>query len=80
MQERFRILDAENDFVEVARGNIPLIDEVTGEDIITRSQKYAQRLGVGVQSTAGRGHAFVNGRYFTINDVSNAPATFRLSW
>ncbi|KAG8216803.1 glycosyltransferase family 24 protein [Butyriboletus roseoflavus] len=68
VQEIFNSLGAEDDFVEVARGNIPLVDEVTGEDIITRSQKYGRRLGVGGQATIGKGHAFVNGRHFTMND------------
>ncbi|KAF8438182.1 UDP-glucose:Glycoprotein glucosyltransferase-domain-containing protein [Boletus edulis BED1] len=68
VEETFRLLGAEDDFIEVARGNVPLVDEATGEDIIPRSQKYSQRLGVGVQATTGRGHVFVNGRYFTVSD------------
>lgn len=67
----FHLLGAEDNFAEVARGNIPLIDEVTGEDIITRLQRYGRRLGVGAQATTGQGHAFVNGRYFSMNDVSD---------
>lgn len=71
VEQIFHLLGAEDDFAAVARGNIPLIDEATGEDIITRSSKYRQRLGVKTQATTGKGHAFVNGRYFTINDVSD---------
>jgi hypothetical protein len=50
---------------------------VSGEDIITQSQKYGRRLGVGVQANTGKGHAFVNGRYFTISDVSDTPTTIQ---
>lgn len=72
VQETFHLLGAEDDFAAVAQGNIPLVDEST-EDIIARSQKYVRRLGAGVQATIGRGHVFVNGRYFSINDVSDMP-------
>ena len=70
MEETFLSLGAEDDFTAVARGDVLLIDEVTGEDVISRAQKYSRRLGVG-QPTAGTGHAFVNGRYFKISDVSD---------
>lgn len=77
VQETYRLLGAEDDFAMVARGNIPLIDETTGEDIITRSQQYSRRLGLRVQATAGKGHAFVNGRYFSISDVSDILIAFQ---
>ena len=32
---RFGSVGAEDEFVEVARGNVPLIDEAMGEDIIS---------------------------------------------
>ncbi|KAF8137406.1 glycosyltransferase family 24 protein [Boletus edulis] len=76
VEETFRLLGAEDDFIEVARGNVPLVDEATGEDIIPRSQKYSQRLGVGVQATTGRGHVFVNGRYFTVSDLLTLPKIY----
>ena len=75
IQERFGSVGAEDEFVEVARGNVPLIDEATGEDIISRSQKYSRRLGIGAPTSAGKGHAFVNGRYFTISDVNDTAIT-----
>ncbi|KAF8549596.1 hypothetical protein OG21DRAFT_1515006 [Imleria badia] len=68
VQETFRLVGAEDDYAAVARGDIPLIDEVTGEDVISRLQKYGRRLGVGVQAATGKGHAFANGRYFTMSD------------
>ncbi|KAG9313493.1 glycosyltransferase family 24 protein [Chiua virens] len=68
VQETFESLSAEHNFTAVAQGDVPVIDETTGEDIIARSQKYVRRLGLGVQATAGKGYVFVNGRDFSIND------------
>ncbi|KIK98602.1 glycosyltransferase family 24 protein [Paxillus rubicundulus Ve08.2h10] len=68
VHETFNALSAGHDFAAVARGDEPVIDEATGEDVLVRAQKYARRLGLGLQGVAGKGHAFVNGRYFPVND------------
>ncbi|KIJ61523.1 glycosyltransferase family 24 protein [Hydnomerulius pinastri MD-312] len=69
VHEIFNSLHAEDDFAAVAGGDIPILDEATGEDIMTRAQKYARRLGVVTQSETGKGHAFVNGRYIPVSDT-----------
>ncbi|KAF9225915.1 hypothetical protein BS17DRAFT_777873 [Gyrodon lividus] len=68
VHQTFNALHAEGDFGAIARGDVPIIDEATGEDVLVRVQKYARRLGLGVQGTAGKGHAFVNGRYLPVGD------------
>ncbi|KAF9239780.1 glycosyltransferase family 24 protein [Melanogaster broomeanus] len=68
VHEVFSALHAGDDFAAIAKGEIPIIGVATGEDIVAQAQKYARRLGVGVQGTAGKGHAFVNGRHIPVSD------------
>ncbi|KIJ15969.1 glycosyltransferase family 24 protein [Paxillus involutus ATCC 200175] len=68
VHETFNTLSAGDDFAAIARGDVPIIHEATGEDVLVRAQRYARRLGVGLQGATGKGHAFVNGRYFPVDD------------
>jgi hypothetical protein len=45
-----------------------------GESSIAKAEKYAKRLGLSTKFTDGAiGHAFVNGRYVTLDDVGLSP-------
>ncbi|KAH7886870.1 glycosyltransferase family 24 protein [Phlebopus sp. FC_14] len=68
VHQSFNSFHAEDSFAAVAGGDIPVIDEISGEDILARAQKYTRRLGVAASGEAGKGHVFVNGRYFPVND------------
>jgi hypothetical protein len=77
VHETFNTLSAGDDFAAIARGDVPIIHEATGEDVLVRAQRYARRLGVGLQGATGKGHAFVNGRYFPVDDVSGRPSNLK---
>ncbi|KAI6106945.1 glycosyltransferase family 24 protein [Pisolithus croceorrhizus] len=68
VNELFVTFDAADDLVTVTDGVVPLLDEPTADNLLFRAQKYAKRMGVAAQGTAGKGHVFVNGRYSPLSD------------
>ncbi|KAL4079421.1 glycosyltransferase family 24 protein [Scleroderma citrinum] len=68
VDELFDTLNAPDDFISVTGGNVPVVDETSGESLLSRAQEYCKRLGVGTREEAGKGHVFVNGRYLPVSD------------
>lgn len=51
---------------------MPIVDEATGDSLLSRAQQYCKRLGVATRDDVGKGHVFVNGRHLPVSDVGYA--------
>ncbi|KAG6330916.1 hypothetical protein ID866_8172 [Astraeus odoratus] len=64
----FHALNVTEDFISVTSADAPVGDKSAGDDLLVRTQRYNKRLGVTAQGESGKGHVFVNGRYFPLSD------------
>lgn len=69
MHELFDGLNAPDDFVSVTGSDVLIVDEATGDSLLSRAQQYCKRLGLTTRDEVGNGHVFVNGRYLPVSDV-----------
>ena len=72
MHELFDGLNAPDDFVSVTGSDVLIVDEATGDSLLSRAQQYCKRLGLTTRDEVGNGHVFVNGRYLPVSDVGYA--------